>query len=106
MARPRKHKDNAQKQAAYRHRSRLALSKQLAGKGLPALPSIPTVPGWSRWNQAIPHAESLVTLVQTEMEAYYDDRSETWQEGERGDEFQQKLQDLSNVTDAIGDWLT
>jgi hypothetical protein len=105
MARPRKHANNAHRQAAYRRRQRQAIHRQLEAKGLPALPAIPTVPGWSRWKQAMAHAESLVTQVQSEMEGYYDDRSEVWQQDERGDDFQQKLQDLNGVLDAISDWI-
>ena len=105
MARPRKHNDNATRQAAYRQRQLLAKRKQLEAKGLLPLPAIPTVPGWRRWNQAIGYAESLVTIVQTEMEQYYDDRSEAWLQSERAEEFQQKLQELGQILDSASNWL-
>jgi len=106
MARPRKHQSNAKRQAAYRQRTRQAIFRQLEAKGLPALPAIPTIPGWSRWNQAIQQAGGLVTQVQSEMEDYYDDRSETWQDSDQGKEFQERLQDVSDVLDAVSNWLT
>jgi hypothetical protein len=105
MPRPRKHTDNAHRQAAYRRRQRQVVLRQLEAKGLPALPAIPAMPGWRRWNQAMAHAENLVTVVQGEMESYYDDRSEAWRQSDRGEEFQQKLQDLGGVLDTISDWL-
>jgi hypothetical protein len=105
MARSRKYEDNAHRQAAYRRRQQEVLRAQREAKGLPALPPIPMMPGWKRWNQAMRHAESLVTLIQTEMESDYDDRSETWQESDRADEFQQKLEDVTGVLEAMTDWL-
>jgi len=105
MSRPRKYKDNAGRQAAYRQRQQRAVRTQLEAKGLPARPAIPTLPGWNRWNQAVRHAEQLLTLVQSEMEDYYNDRSEIWQESERADEFQEKLQNLNETLDSFSNLL-
>lgn len=95
---------NAQRQAAYRKRKKQAMEVLLTAKGLPALPSISSVPGWPRWNQAMMQVEMLMTQIQSEMEDYHDQRSERWQESEKGYEFLQKLEDLNAALEAVTTW--
>ena len=41
--------------------------------------------GWPRWNAAIEAARELVERTVEEMQEYFDDRSEDWQESERAE---------------------
>ena len=103
MAQPRKHGTPAQRQAAYRARTEIARSAQLVERGLPALPSIPTMPGTPRWNAALRYITAMLTTVQTEMQEYFEDRSETWQEGERGEQHLERIASVEAVLDALSD---
>jgi hypothetical protein len=81
-----RHKDptGAARQAAWRKRHAQSHAQALAAKGLPATPAISTMPGTARWKAQ--HALVLATLesMHDEMQSYFDDRSPTWQEDERG----------------------
>jgi hypothetical protein len=94
---------HARRQAAYRQRCQEAQQRQLQEKGLPALPVIPTVPGTQRWRLAIAKATELLTMVAQEMEDYFNDRSEEWQESERGDNFQERLDALCEARDTVAE---
>lgn len=83
MPEVRKHATNAQRQAAYRKRKEQARTQQLSARSLPPLPAIPSMPGEVRWATALKHAQHLLESTLEEMEQYYDDRSEDWQEGAR-----------------------
>ena len=93
----------AQRQAAYRRRCKEASRLQLREKGLPELPAISTIPGTARWNQAIAHAIQLLSLVEQEMQAYYDDRSDAWLESDRADQFQERLEAVSQALQSVED---
>jgi hypothetical protein len=99
MSSSRKYDTNGERQAAYRVRQAAARQQELADRGLPSFPSLPTLPGTARWKGAIQRCVVLLTLVCTEMTAYYDARSETWQDGERGEAHQEQI-------DALNDLLT
>ena len=94
MSQSRKYASSAERQAAYRARCQEAQRQQLQAKGLPALPMLPTVAGWPRWRAALQSAQSLLQQVSAEMSDYYDARSETWQESERGEEFRERQEAL------------
>lgn len=87
----RKYQTNAQRQAAYRQRARQARDRQLAQRGLPPLPAIQVLPGHARWKMALRHAATLVEATTDEMAEYYEERSEAWQESERGEMFADRL---------------
>ena len=84
MPQPKVHESHAQRQAAYRRRCQEARSRQLQEKGLPDLPAISDIPGTARWRQAAESAARLLALVEDEMQAYYNDRSEAWLSRPRG----------------------
>jgi hypothetical protein len=88
---------HAQRQAAYRRRCQEARRIQLQEKGLPELPAISNFPGTARWKQAIASAVKLLSLVEEEMQSYYDDRSEAWLESERADEFQERIEAIAEA---------
>jgi hypothetical protein len=95
------HTSHAHRQAAYRQRCLQAQQLQLQEKGLPALPAIPSVPGTQRWRLAIAKATELLSMVAQEMGSYFNDRSEEWQESERGESFQERLDALCEARDMV-----
>ncbi len=100
MPTPRQHTDRAARQKAYRERQRQARETELAAKGLPALPAIPTMPGRARWQGMLDQVTTLLQSLHDEMEAYHADRSEDWQESERGQDFAANLEAVSELADA------
>jgi hypothetical protein len=92
---------SAERQAAYRRRRQEAVASERTQRGLPLLPIIPTIPGTVRWRAAIQSALSILSAVVDEMENYYDDRTERWKEGERGETLQDNLQALRDVIDGL-----
>ena len=106
MPQPRKHSSHAERQAAYRERQSQALADCLQpGKSLPPLPVVSTIPGTTRWRQALAAVEQQMRAVEAGMESYYDDRSERWQESDRGEEFEQRLEDLRTTLELVTEWL-
>jgi len=103
MPQPRIHPSDAARQRAYRARREEARLAELAAKGLPSLPVISSMPGWARWNASFKAAHELIADTLGEMQDYYDDRSESWQEGDRGEEHQEKIESVEAVVDALGD---
>ena len=49
--------------------------------------------------------EAQMMRVEAEMEAYYDGRSERWQQGERAEAFEQKLTDLRAALELVTEWI-
>ena len=90
MPQPKKHASAAKRQAAFRARREQARQAQLSAKGLPSLPVIPSIPGWPRWNATFRMAHSLIDGAVSEMQDYFDERLETWQESERGENHQER----------------
>ena len=103
MPQQRKHNTNAARQEAYRARCEQTRQNALAAKGLPSLPAIATLPGWSRWNASFTAAHALVADSLSQMQCYFDDRSESWQESERGEEHQERIASVEAALDALGD---
>jgi hypothetical protein len=106
MPQPRKYPDNSARQAAYRRRQASARQAERTQKGLPALPTLSSVPGTARWRAAIAHAAALLTTVKDEMLAYFDDRSETWQDSERGAAHQERIDALEEVLAALDEHMS
>ena len=106
MPQPRKYANRAAQQAAYRARQENALQVTLALKGLPSLPVIATMPGWARWNASFRSAHEMIADTLGEMQDYFDDRSQSWQDGERGEEHQEKIALVEAVVDALSDLLS
>jgi len=61
------------------------------------------LPGTIRWRQATSQAAGLLAAVVDEMEAYFDDRSETWQESERGEAHQERVDAVREIVEALED---
>lgn len=93
----------AARQQRFRDRQKQAHRMEQAAKGLPALPSITTIPGRSRWNKSLLSAHLLIQQVNDEMQSYYDDRSEVWQEGEKGAGFVERQEEVEAVLNQLDD---
>lgn len=87
----------AARQQRYRQRQAHARRAEQQSKGLPALPAIPTMPGNSRWRATLLSARAMITQTNDEMSNYYDDRSETWQESEQGEQFAERQEMIEAV---------
>lgn len=101
MPQPRKHASNAARQAAFRRRRDQTTEALQQAKGLTPLPSIQTIPGWSRWRQVLSQAEQALRQVHEQMQDYYDDRSEEWQESEKADEFTERTEAVEELVEQI-----
>lgn len=101
MPQPGKYPNNAARQAAYRQRCRQAAKEQARKRGLPPLPALPPLPGSARWRAALALAQRLLEEVCSQMQTYFEQRSETWQESERGQDFIQRLQELEEVCEQM-----
>ena len=92
----------AEKMQRYRQRQAEARQAALLA-GAPAAPAIATMPGNARWNAIIDQARSALAAVVEEMQSYYDDRSEEWQEGERAEALQERIDALEEVIETLQD---
>ena len=53
--------------------------------------------GTPRWNAAITQVQLLLEQTEQEMQSYYDDRSEEWQAGSRGEELLAKIECIQSA---------
>ncbi len=103
MPQPRKYRNRADQQAAYRQRTRRSQELLLRQRGLPAMPAIPTMPGKARWQAALEQASGLLSQTAIEMHDYHDDRSEKWQDGPQAEDLLERAQSLEDIADQIQD---
>lgn len=103
MPQPRKYASPAERQAAYRIRCERTRQNQASVKGLPCLPALATMPGWPRWKATFRMAHDLIDGAVSEMQDYYDDRSDAWQESERGEDHQERIASVEAVLEALGE---
>jgi len=97
MPTPRQYASAAHRQAAYRLRCRE--QARPAHGGAPR----PSQPGRRRWAALCAQALSLVELAGREMEAYYDQRSEAWQESDRGEAFSEVMESVAQIAEALSE---
>ena len=102
MSQQREYPDNAAKQRAYRARQTQARRADQQAKGLPPAPALPTLPSRARWQALLAQARLFLETARDEIQAYYDDRSETWQQGERAALLQDQLDSLGQTIDDLG----
>lgn len=93
MPTQRKYENSAQRQAAYRLRCKAR------GESAPTVPT--TGAAYSRWEKMRKQALSLLNQVVAEMEIYYDQRSERWQESEQGEAFLETMESVTEVAEAL-----
>ncbi len=106
MPTPRQHANNAAKQKAYRGRAALERLREQRVKGLPTTPPIPTIPADRRWDAMLQQALAIVEMAKDEMDGYYTDRSETWQDGERGEALQARMEAIDEIVNNLNDVTT
>ena len=104
MPTPRKYSTDAERAAAYRARKHAARLAELQAKAMPAMPSVPTIPGTRRWSALAQQASLLLKTMQDEMQGYYSDRSSTWQESDKGQQMQDRLERLEEVLGDLERW--
>ena len=97
MPQERRYPDNAAKQRAYRARQAQARCAEQQAKGLPPAPPLPTLPSRARWQALVTQAHLALETARDEMQAYYDDRSEAWQQGERAATLVEQIDQLDAV---------
>lgn len=103
MPQPKKHTSRAARQTAYRLRCQEARAQEQKQQGLPPLPMLSTLPGTTRWRASVASARLLLETTQAEMQAYFDERTEVWQEGERGQLFLDRVQALETALSSLED---
>ena len=92
---------NAVRQAAWRRRQAQAMTQAMAAKGLPQLPPIATLPGTARWSAQRDLVLATLEAMHEEMQDYFDDRTEVWQEGQRGQAMTQRIEALADLVAAV-----
>ena len=100
MAGMRRYATNAERQAAYRTRQEGVPIPPLY---LPALAPLSTVPSTARWRSALDLATRLLQAVSEEMQAYSDERSEAWHDGERAETLHENLDQVNEMLGQIDD---
>lgn len=101
MPQPRRYSDAAAKQRAYRQRQEAARQAERAAKGLPPGPAIPSLPSTARWRALIAQAQLALHTVHDEMQAYADERSDVWQQGERAQMLSESLEAVERALDEL-----
>ena len=101
MPQPRQYPDPAAKQRAYRARQEQARRDQLQATGLPPASPIPTLPSRARWRALLEQARRSLETACGEMQAYHDDRSEAWQQGDRAAALLEHLDALTQILDDL-----
>jgi hypothetical protein len=101
MPQQRRHQDHAAKQRAYRARQAQARREEQQAEGLPPAPPLPTLPGRARWRALLAQARLALETARDEMQAYYEDRSEAWQQGERAATLAEQLEQLEVVLEDL-----
>jgi hypothetical protein len=62
---------------------------------------LPTLPGRARWQALHTQARLALETARDEMHAYYEDRSETWQQGERAATLAEQIDQLAVVLNEL-----
>jgi hypothetical protein len=97
MPRQRKYQTNSERQAAYRRRC------AQAGKIVQAADPIPSAPGPRRWKATLNKASVLLDCAMREMQGYFDQHSEAWQESQPGESLTEMLESVQDALSALED---
>lgn len=95
----------AEKSKAAREREAARRAAEQEEKGLPPAPAIATMPSRARWDGLVQRALVMLETCRNEMEAYQEERSEAWQESERGEEFQERVDALQELCEQVSEFL-
>ena len=91
---------NAERQKAFRERIKQRLAMPRTAAYLPAKPKI-SAPATKRWITMTDRARAELEARMAEMREYFDERSESWQEDERGEAFQERLDRLETIIEQL-----
>lgn len=94
-------KSNAERQAAWRSRQAERTRAVMAGRTPPA-PAIGTMPAVHRWKALQEQARNALQQLLDEQQAYYDERTEEWQESERGQDLLDQIETLDSLIEDLG----
>lgn len=100
MAQARKHTTNAERQAAYRARLRNRDENQFS---LPGAAGPSSMPSTARWRKALNQATLLLQTVGEEMQAYSDERTERWHEGQSAEIFHETMDQVVELQTQLDD---
>ena len=101
MPTPKQYDSNAQRQKAFRDRKAQAIKEQLAAKQFPNAVAVSNIPSMTRWKALHSNAQAALDAMQSEMQAYYDERSEQWQESDKGQHFRDLLDQLDQTKTSV-----
>lgn len=104
MPRPRRYADGAERQAAYRRRQSAVATQPRSCGGVPLRP-VPEGAGHARWKALTRNAHLLLQTAQAEMQEYLEQRSESWQDSERGAVLLERLQAIEEAQTTLEDLL-
>jgi hypothetical protein len=62
------------------------------------------VAGWARWNKAMRQITEILEQTMSEMQTYYNQRSERWLDSEAAESFQERVEELQQFIDVAPDW--
>jgi hypothetical protein len=91
------------RQQRFRKRQQDVRRREQCEKGLPPMPKITAMPGSARWKATIEAAEALLSQAAEEMDDYWNERSETWQEGYVAEEHRQRKKRLTKMAETLSD---
>jgi hypothetical protein len=101
MPQQRQYADAAARQRAYRTRQAQARHDDLQARGLPPAAPIATLPSRARWQALLERARCSLETAHDEIQAYCEERSEAWQEGDRAAALAERLATLEQVLDDL-----
>jgi hypothetical protein len=61
------------------------------------------MPSQARWTASTTLAYETLNTTLAEMQAYYEERSEAWQESHRGEEFSRKIETLESIVSELSE---
>ena len=102
MPTPKVYENDAARQKAFRDRQKAARDAAIA-EGAPKAAAVPTMPSTGRWNALISQARAALDTCREEMQEYYDERSEEWQESEKAEQMQQRIEALESIIGELDD---
>ena len=97
MPTPKLYVDGASRQRAYRVRQSQARALERVSKGLPCAPSLATVAGERRWQGLLCHAQACLSTTHSEMQGYYESRSDAWQASSRGEALLDRMEAVESL---------
>jgi hypothetical protein len=94
---------NAERQKTFRRRLKQRLEAAGTPASLPDRPKIGTLPATKRWAAMHTQAMALLTTSLDEMQQYFEDRSEDWQQSDRGQAFQERLDAIEAAKEVVAE---